>query len=189
MRILVVDDQQYNRESACVTLIGHEVTVIGNIKEAYEVLSNEGRSPEKRRRFDAVLTDLWLPKGDYRGALGGGKGGDPEDQLPAGLVFALVAAANLRIRTVICTDADHHGDLICSLLDLVGKPSIGGPCGDDEPDPNRLVSYVEARCAQYQGTWDGATGQLTQGQPLEGKPIIKDWLKAMKKAGLFPEIK
>lgn len=164
MKILVIDDTPRNQESAHSTLVGHDVTVIGTVKEAYEALRKGG--------FDAVLTDLFMPIGDFRGAVNRQRVGTPQGELPVGLVFAL-KASNMGIRTVICTDADHHADWICSLLDLVGdqRPSQY----DDEPvtQANPMVAYVEARSCPTSYN-DG--------------PITKDWGKAMERSGLFPEL-
>lgn len=161
MRILVIDDNADNIKSA-ESRLGkqHHLTTCDTIQAAYTVLSSEAE-------FDAVLTDLFMPLGTFRGSMNTRDYDRPRGDLPAGLVFA-IKAANKGIRTVICTDANHHTDWICAILDLVSCFS--------KPDKERRISYVEARTAAISGPYAD-----------ESKPIVKDWKKAMQASGLFPE--
>jgi CheY-like chemotaxis protein len=151
MKILVIDDQPRNVASAHATLAGLDYTVVSTIKEAFEILDGE-------KRFDVLLTDLWLPRGSFRGAMHDGD--SSETPIPAGLVFAL-RALNLDMKVAIVTDSNHHQDRLCSILDLVrhGKNT----CTSD-------IVYVEARwCSPKPQEWDSGT---------EGK----NWLKAIELA-------
>lgn len=162
MRILVIDDERRNILSATKTLEGHEVVTCDNIQDAYGILE------DRELKFDAVLTDLFMPVGRFRGAMRADEFPRPTGGIPAGLVFA-IRAANRSIRTVICTDADHHSDWICTLLDLADNGTWGR-----RAEPGSRVAYVEARIA-------------SSGQDESGA-LIKDWGKAMLYSGLYPEL-
>ncbi len=173
MRILVIDDMAQNLASAMMTLKGHEVTTVDSIELAMKILEKD------ELPFDAVLTDLFLPRGNFRGCMNTSKYWvKPETLIPAGLVFAL-HTSNRGIRTVICTDGDHHNEWICTLLDLVG-------CGNED---TRWVSYVEARCACVEGIWKDGKIEMCEDWYTHGGPTIKDHLKAMHQSELFPELR
>jgi CheY-like chemotaxis protein len=152
MKVLVIDDAARNIEAAHTTLKEHEVTTCSTIQDAYSVLERNKGS------YDAVLTDLFLPLGSFRGAMSG-SAEKPDEELPAGLIFAL-KAASLGIPVVICTDADHHQSWICTLLDLI---RIGWY-------KNQRVTYVEARYVPL-GT--------------DEEPVTKNWLEVLYLAGLL----
>jgi CheY-like chemotaxis protein len=204
LNLLVIDDSPWNQASARLTLKDHQVTVVGSIRTAYELFQY------KELRYDGVLTDLYLPVGDYEGAMYSARKiawnaikvpeGFIEEtnrvaaqQIPAGLVFALTAV-KAGVPTVICTDTDHHRDWICSLLDLVNwvqpSPGKGG----------RMVKFVEARSAHLNAWWDEANQIIVpyEGTELKEKEyfarqwdgrFIKDWAKAMQESYLFPQLK
>lgn len=157
MKILVIDDARRNTLSAASLLSG-QVTIADTIEGAYEILYS-GDS------FDVVLTDLFMPLGDFRGAMNTRDYDRPSSDLPVGLVFAL-KAVKMGIRTVICTDADHHSDWICSLLDLRGH----GEC--------KVVAYVEARTATLDAFYDEERNEIVfckwDDPRRKGKPYIKD---------------
>lgn len=130
MRILVIDDAEYNRASAVETLKGHDLTVVGTVEEAYRIINKEN--------FDAVFTDLWMPTPegklytdvcmDYMNTVyntsraidtGVGK------EVPAGLIFA-IKARNKGVKYVaILTDGNHHNDRLCAIMDLINGGSSG----------------------------------------------------------------
>ncbi|VAW16236.1 hypothetical protein MNBD_BACTEROID05-50 [hydrothermal vent metagenome] len=179
MKILVIDDSPWNIASVVETLAGHNVVTVDNIKEAYQVLKDNSE-------FDAVLTDLWLPRGKFCGEIATSYAPrlTADEQIPAGLVFA-IKASNLGIRTVICTDSDHHRDWICSLLDLVGHvPPSEGAKGDS----HQRIAYVEARCASMKARWEDGNIIPCEYGDMGESPTIKDWGRAMRFSGLFPEI-
>lgn len=171
MKILVIDDQERNLASAKHVLCGHDVVTISTIQEAFDALY-------KNADFDAVCTDLFMPLGSFRGAVNTRDYDFPSSDLPAGLVFAL-KASNLGIRTVICTDADHHSDWVCSLLDLLRGNR--GECA--------RVAYVEARMATFPGYWCEDSHKIIECEwkKRENKPLLKDWLRVLKYSGLFTE--
>jgi DNA-binding NarL/FixJ family response regulator len=146
-RILVIDDAPHNVASAHLTLKGLDYTVVDTVKEGFEALSKENA-------FDILLTDLWMPRGDFIGAIPPGSVDQADTVIPAGLVFA-IRAANIGMHAVIVTDSDHHRDRICSVLDLVNRA--------DNKD-KQLVKYIEAR-------WDHIGG-------------AKNWRAAAKRAGI-----
>lgn len=165
MRILVVDDNAANQESASLlTQDGHDVTVLGTIEEAFRFFSEA----EKKGVPDVVMSDLWMPApamdNFYRGVqyiLSSNNPYHPEhdgnrtDQIPAGLVFA-IAAANLGVKRIaILTDSDHHSDQMVAVMDLFEENLFGGHIGKYE--------------ARYFSRND------------EGLPIVKDWQKLLKR--------
>ncbi len=169
MKILVIDDAQRNIASVSLTLSGHTVTTADTIQRAYDFLKSGAP-------FDAVLTDLFLPLGSFRGAMNIRDYDLPSGDLPVGLVFA-IKAANRGIRTVVCTDANHHTDWICAVLDL-----LYGDAGE-----SKRIAYVESRGASLKGVWDEKKQQIVLDANGRG-PIIKDWGAAMKRSRLFPEL-
>ncbi len=177
MKILVIDDSRWNVESAKLTLKDYELVVVDTVKAAYDILEGD-------EIFDAVLTDLMMPVGSFKGAMNTQEYGSPEDPIPAGLVFA-IQAANKGMRTVVCTDANHHTDWICSLLDLVGsawKPA---------EKAMMRIAYVEARCAPVEGYWDENSCKIVLDKEWwkrNDKQLVKDWLGVMENSGLFPEV-
>ena len=126
MKVLVIDDAQWNQDSAHQTLADHEVTVVSTVEDAFRIF----HSGEKD--FDAVLTDLWMPAPAKEWDAGcnrifGGNPYHPEDdehaqgdQIPAGLAFALAAAKGGAAHIAILTDSDHHRDRLVALLDMIG---------------------------------------------------------------------
>jgi len=167
MKILVIDDERRNQVSALTTLVDHDVTVARGAKEGFERLG-EGTA------WDAVLTDLFMPADLELRSLPRDR--KPTGELPIGVVFAMMAV-NLGIRTVICTDADHHQDALACLL--VDKMPGEGP----------RVAVVEARVACVEGIWDAASETIvpsTDWEALGKAPSVKDWHRAMKISRLFP---
>lgn len=164
MKILVIDDARWNCLSAeLLRTETDKVTVVSSIEEAQFALSiNVGG-------YDAVLTDLFMP-----GANG--------SEMPAGLVFALKAVGN-GVRAVVCTDADHHSDELCKLLDLLNIPSYEKKW--------RLVTKMEARSVALPAIFDAERDQLElcewDDPRMEGQPHIKDWRQVLRYSGLFPE--
>lgn len=168
MKILVIDDAAWNVASAYQTLQGHDLTVVDSIKAAFDILGG-------KEQFDAVLTDLMMPIGDFAGAINSQRCPKPSGEIPAGLAFAL-KAANRGSLVVICTDTNHHNDWICSLLDLLYDHR--------HPDSAKRVAYVEARGVPLKGVWNGS--EIVMGSGLSDQPrTIKNWSEAMEFSGLF----
>lgn len=208
MKILIIDDSAWNVASAKQTLDGHDITVINTVKNAYTLImgySEYNGGPDIHMKdFDALLTDLYLPVGNYEGQMYTpakvrvNEINAPEGfveqteqvargQIPAGLVFAL-AAMNAGVRTVICTDTDHHRDWICSLMDLITHTK--------RPEGQRKIAFVEARMVHLKAIWDEGTQTIVPAE-IRGEEydkriwngrFIKDWKRAMEKSYLFPEI-
>ncbi len=165
-KLLVIDDQPYNVASAHMTLTGYDYKVVDSIATAYNLLKSG-------ERFDVVLTDLWLPRGEFTGAM---RGGDTATTpIPAGLVFA-IRAMNDGMKVVICTDSDHHQDRLCSVMDLIG----------DGTSEKKGIHFVEARCCPVEGTWENGEIVLSKDWYNKPGPHPKDWLQVMKYAGLMP---
>ena len=174
MKILVIDDSRGNLESAKLTLANHELTLCQTVIEAYKQL--------KDNTFDAVLTDLHMPLGEFNGLMTPGSH-KSDGTLPVGLVFA-IKAANKGIPAVICTDSDHHQDWTCTLLDLLGYAnwSIN--------DSEQKFGFVSAGCCTVDGYWDETIQAIVKcpWEERKDKPVMKNWLSAMGWSGLFPEL-
>ena len=180
MKILVIDDFAGNVASAKQYMPGHEVVVAESVRVAYRILKNG-------ELFDAVLTDLFLPIGDFIGQMNSGyiKPGDRAKEIPAGLIFAIKAASK-GIRAVICSDSDHHRDWICTLLDLVSANEQINPVFFEEEGISRKIVFVEARFACLRAYWDEAQEVLVPCNDfLKDGRWIKDWLKVMEQSTLF----
>ncbi len=117
MRILVIDDIQNNLVSAILTLDGHELVTEGDAEKAHSLIRNE--------KWDAVLTDLWMPTPQGQSAFGVGL--DPsrmqddsiKDTMPIGLVFALMAVTRGVKYVGVLTETNHHTDRLTAALDGV----------------------------------------------------------------------
>lgn len=179
MRILVIDDAEYNCASARLTLANHDVTVINNVLEAFKILDG-------RPQFDAVLTDLIMPVGPFRGAMNQ-SAVPPKAGIPAGLVFA-IKAANLGIRAVVCSDGDHQSDWLCSLLDLLTDKFHSA--GRRISDSAKRVAFVELGTVALPAVWDEQHRSIVMDQACWDKdvPRIKNWREVMVESGLFPGI-
>ncbi len=172
MKVLVIDDQRRNIASAQKLVVhGLAVVAVDNIVEARKLLIHQ------HGEFDAVLTDLHMPVGKYRGVMADWIA-SPKEELPVGLVFALTAS-NFGIRTVICTDSDHHRDWISALLSLVREASH---CADYK------VAYEEARNCRLDAHFDEERNLLVEGNQQQDAPLVKDWFMAMQRSRLFPEL-
>ncbi len=166
-KLLVIDDQPYNVASAHLTLKGYDYKVVDSIATAYNLL-NSGE------KFDVVLTDLWLPRGEFTGAM---RGGDTATTLiPAGLVFA-IRAMNDGMKVVICTDSDHHQDRLCSVMDLINDGKYG---------EEKAIHFVEARVCPVEGVWENGKIVFSDDYYKKPGPRPKNWLEAMKYVGLVP---
>ncbi len=119
MRILVIDDNQANLDSALATLNGHELVTEGDAEKAHDMIANE--------KWDAVLTDLWMPTPQGTIAFGVGLA-DPsrmeddgiKNTMPIGRVFSLMAITRGVKYVGVLTDTNHHNDRLTAALDGVG---------------------------------------------------------------------
>lgn len=191
MRILVIEDSPWNIESAKLTLKDHELTIATNILEGYECL-DWWVDPQSKKRmapsFDAVLTDLFLPPGNFQySEYAAITRKIPPESMPAGLVFAL-RAMNLGIRTLIVTSVNHHDDWLCNVLDILGRRGWETTNEGRKPKDEvgqRLVSLVYE--TMLDSNW--ADGHIVKCDWREKhSPSMKDWLESMKRSALFPEL-
>ncbi|MBI2443890.1 MAG: hypothetical protein HYV42_01445 [Candidatus Magasanikbacteria bacterium] len=179
MRLLVIEDSPWNIASARLTLKDHELVIATDAESGFQALVGRYEGTVWRMpSYDAALTDLFLPARNFVG-FGNMRSNVPPESLPAGLIFAL-HAANLGIPAAIVTDADHHQDWVCNLLDLVG-----GSSWNDEQ--SQRVSYVEARQCGLRAVWRrGELVILGEDDDCPQGTVIKDWRLAMKLAHLIP---
>lgn len=114
MKILVIDDKKVNRHSAKQTIVGHELTVVGNYDEAVRQLDFQ--------EWDAVLTDLLMPAG--RDAQGGKGLEFVGQEMPVGLALALLAALRGARYVAVVTATNHHAHPASAMLDRL-RPHSG----------------------------------------------------------------
>lgn len=165
LKIMVIDDSPWNIASAKLTLAGYNITTIDNVSTAFEVLS------KGLQGYSALLTDIYLPQGNFRGALAENIVAS-DKVIPAGIVFALTAI-HCGVPTIICSDSDHHQDVFASLLDLIQHCKIA----------ERKLVFVEARTVPLRNE---EVAKLRT-QPPVGT-LVKDWYEAIQRAGVLPEM-
>lgn len=182
MKILVIDDQERNRVSA-QELLGeeHDLTVIGSIEDVYQrYCSRYGSDSDNRwTEFDLVMTDLFMPVGEYTGAMNTRDHARPTGEIPVGLVFAL-SAMNAGVPVILLTDMNHHEDWVRSLMDIMIR--------FDQPRQGKVLAIaIDADCVPIEGRWDAEIGRIVMcddwWKHLE--PRIKDWAKAIVQSKLF----
>ena len=123
MKLLVIDDNQENLESAKKQLAGHEVTTCNSEKEAYlEYLWCLKK--EKAIEFDVLLCDLMLPAGRYTS-------GDSAELLAgkihmSGLILCMLAAKHGIKKVGLVTSEWHHKNPVGSLLGDLGRGTKRG---------------------------------------------------------------
>lgn len=162
MKILVIEDAQRNVESAYKTLGEHDLTVLASVEEAAEIAWTGAIG-----KFDAVLTDLYLPTPEKVPNYCPQYGVDDiglGDQIPAGLAFALIAVSHGIEHVGILTDSDHHRDRMCALLD--------GLIVDRKDKKRGQVVRGEARYFNLN------TARDENGKFVD--PIVKDWGKFLR---------
>ncbi|TSC56099.1 MAG: hypothetical protein G01um101418_466 [Parcubacteria group bacterium Gr01-1014_18] len=173
MKILVIDDNPANRESAIKTLEGHIVTICASVKEAFLCLGNEDIE------FDAVLTALFLQSRDFSVDYI-----PPQDyaRIPAGLAFAILAA-NRRIRTVIVMDycqivsyGEREPYWLVSLRQLAGW---GRSSGSDKKGLVYCICEDQVSAPMHPDLFERFNG---------GDFYLKNWLTVMERSDLFPEL-
>ena len=171
MKILVIDDQPYNRASAkLLENDGHEVTIVGTIKDAFQYLPY----PHRTTSFDLVMTDLFMPIEGYRRTLRS----DielPSGAIPVGLIFA-IASSNAGLPTIIVTDKNHHTDVICTLLKLIESQRM------DVSVRSGKICVQRADSSPLLHPWDEDAQKINTAakRPMNYKgPLIKDWALAL----------
>jgi|GEM_PF-6129627 len=129
MKILVIEDNPANIESAKKSLAGHEVTVLTTLNDAFNFFMKwmrirsygaDGHDKHEVFPFDFVLTDLHISTDGYLEDTEKGDGISIRglESLPAGMALAM-AVANLGVRVGIVSDSDHHKNAYNLLLDVI----------------------------------------------------------------------
>ena len=108
MKILVIDDNVINQDSARQTLIGHDVNVVGTHEDAHEVLV-------KSEPYDAVLCDLLMPAGRMAQGPNGKKYVGQE--MPVGFGLALLAVLRGAKLVLVATATNHHDHPAAAMFD------------------------------------------------------------------------
>lgn len=175
MKILVVDDSAVNRRSAEVTLVGHEVTILGSYDDAMlcmwaaafpdcviELLFAHKRPFPKnlsldpaQYQFEVVLLDLMLPasmemlgqesRWDFR----------KKPLLPYGMVMAMVATKIPSVREIlVITATNHHDHPMSAALDHLREPfCVNG----------KRIHYVNSRFNRVEGITEVTKCPLCRG--------------------------
>jgi CheY-like chemotaxis protein len=117
MKILVVDDEDRNREAAVKQLMEkHEVITASSFYEMRKLI-------KQGEKYDVLMTDLMMP------------GDEKEGMIPAGLACALLAMQHNIPRIYILSETNHHDySLIYLLEDILKAGPINVFCGKYSPD-------------------------------------------------------
>lgn len=176
MKILVIDNEQTNLDSAIMQLGDeHEVITASSYDEAEKYLA--GLIPHvygcgrwdnierekgsengfKKYHFDVILTDLFMPASRRAGSSSPSVGEEP-----LGLVIAM-AALRINIPVAIVSMGGHHSNQFSWAMDLIGM-------GDYGRDPYRIgntpfvyttvADDVEVSDGVYAKTWREALDGL-----------------------------
>ncbi len=186
-KVLVIEDESYNLESAKSTLNDYDLTVIGTIEEANKILRAD---VDGNFEYDVMLTDLWIPTPELveecetnvfanMGTVSVDKlhifeGASLDKSMPAGLVFAL-KASNLGVPYIgILTDSSHHHDRLSLLLDTLRESGL-----------NRVHKFVDTPFVGgcYFDKEKGSVVNSTDTPPdcnNSNHRFIKDWGRALR---------
>jgi CheY-like chemotaxis protein len=112
LRILVVDDDAVNRQAMVMLLQreGHDVVAVENGLEAMERMGGGGGGPDRGMTFDAVVTDLQMPR------LGG-----------RAMYEQLVTGRPELARRFVFVTGDQARDETRAFLESCGQPSVTKP--------------------------------------------------------------
>ena len=108
MKILVIDDNPLNQDSARQTLGDHDVNVVGTHEDAHEVLV-------KSEPYDAILCDLLMPAGEMTQGPEGEKYVGQE--MPVGFGLALLAVLRGAKLVLVATATNHHDHPASAMFD------------------------------------------------------------------------
>jgi CheY-like chemotaxis protein len=116
--ILVVEDNPLHQESARRLLADHNLTLVGTFDEAADFLNGSSNyAPKKieQRKYDAVLTDMFLPQG--RGDCQRDRS-QASVENPFGYPIALLACKKEVPYVAILSQVDHHSSPMAYSMDL-----------------------------------------------------------------------
>ena len=116
MNILLVEDSEFHIRFALEQLKGHDVTVAKSFDHAIAQFGGGALGVENLKKFDAVLTDLHLPKGTKKCL---GENFDEKALYPFGAMVVLKAMEQRVPMIGLLTDASHHDDAMSYSLDCL----------------------------------------------------------------------
>ena len=170
LRIVIIDDEEWNQVSARFTLQNHDLTVISTLAEAYALIKSK---PPLLPDF--LLTDLYMPVGSSD-VMGAEASLTQEGEVPAGLVFGMWAVSQ-GIRTAICSDEDCNHPALISLLDVVSQFN-----GQVHPINNHIRFYEAGDVAIGYPSSSTTTNDLREWGERNNCPLttdpqryVKDW--------------
>lgn len=115
MKILVINDNQTNIDSALSLLSDHDVTTISSFNE-FEKMHHEKK--DFLKEYDAVLTDLFMPFEDSMRSM------VPEytagELVPFGTSVVFLALQEGVRYIGMCTDGGHHAHPLLWAMDMSG---------------------------------------------------------------------
>jgi CheY-like chemotaxis protein len=168
MKILVIDDNQKNLETA-VDQLGkeHELVTVSSYEEAEGYLASnlshvyacdrwdnvkwDKDNKAIKQSFDVILTDLFMPankrgiSSNYNGA----------DEIPYGLVIAMTAR-RLGIPVAIVTNANHHSHPLLWAMDMLRTDKLN--------EEKWRFEFREEFCLGDDKQWGWALEALVQGK-------------------------
>ena len=176
MKILVVDDSAVNRRSAEVTLVGHEVTILGSYDDAMlcmwvaalpEAHFIESFFAHKRAlpknlsfdpaqyQFEIVLLDLMLPASMEMLSEESIWDFRRKPLLPYGMVMAMVATKIPSVKEIlVVTATNHHDHPMSAALDRLREPFyVNG----------KRIHYINARFPPVEGVTEATKCPFCRG--------------------------
>ncbi len=114
--VLVIDDKDENLRIAEAVLKGHEVVVVHRLIDAVSLA--------KRRKFDAVLTDMEMPPDKLYSSLNLDNYGVKET-VPYGFA-AVLEMTGFGVPMAVVTDGNHHEGWVSAMFDHIKGATING---------------------------------------------------------------
>ena len=117
MKILLVEDEPTNIESAKMQLKDHELTIVSSFVELMDI--------HDFKVFDFILTDLYIKFGKRKeGVYYSVEKRYMKNEIDPYGIFVAIKAVNYKIPCVMVTDANGHHDAIGCLMENWGVESI-----------------------------------------------------------------
>jgi len=145
-QVLVIDDKRENLDAAKALLEprGHQVTVALGFAE--------GMRHIEMKKFDYVLSDMAMPGNRYYMALSYDAWRlDQTYEYGMGVIFE---ATSRDMPVAIVTDANHHGNWMSAMLDILKKATVNGK-------PVLFFNHIGKR-------WDIALAELEKANSVAG---------------------
>jgi len=197
LEILVVEDTPLHQESAKALLAGHNVQIVETFDEAVEYLvggSNYAPAKDKKKHYDVVLTDMFLPQG--KGICQADTTNSATELHPFGYSLALMACQEGTPYVGVLSHGNHHKNPIAYALDFhqsklkpliqkVGESKLmisnGGGLGETYKTLDGKIGTTE-EVGQKKPRMN-LRGEIIEGEFIYSIPsdaeIVKNWKAAL----------